>query len=78
VGSCLLTDWKSNINELFEEDKEIVTYKSKEECVEKMKWLLENSNKRESIAKAGQERVIREHTYKHRADELVRVINKYI
>ena len=31
VGACLLTDWKHNIGEIFEPDKEIVTFQSKEE-----------------------------------------------
>ena len=31
VGTCLLTDWKENLAELFEPDKEVLTYNSTEE-----------------------------------------------
>jgi len=75
VGSCLLTDWKRNLHELFEADYEVVTYKTVDECVEKTKWLLDNPGKMEIIAKAGQARVLRDHTYYIRAlqlDEIIR------
>lgn len=75
VGTCLVTDWKANMHELFEPDKEVVTYKSIEECVEKIKWLLEHPDERRAIAKAGQARTLREHTFHHRAkwlDEIIR------
>jgi spore maturation protein CgeB len=74
VGSCMITDWKKNINELFEVDKEILTYKSAEECTEKVKWLLDHPSERESIAKAGQQRTLRDHTIKNRADQLNEII----
>src|SRR5215471_12780350 len=35
VGSCLLTDWKPNLDSLFETDYEVVSYRSPEEAVEK-------------------------------------------
>lgn len=74
VGACLITDWKENINDLFEPEKEIVTYSCVEECIDKVKWLLNNSSKREEIAKAGQKRTLTEHTLENR----VKVINKII
>ncbi len=62
VGSCLLTDWKDNISDLFEPDSEVVTYRSPQECVEKARFLLENENTRLAIALAGQNRTLQEHT----------------
>lgn len=74
VGTCLITDWKKNIKELFEPDKEIVTYKSADECVEKVEWLLTHPKEREEIAKAGQVRCLRDHTYSGRAIRLDKII----
>lgn len=74
VGTCLITDWKENINELFEPDKEIVTYQSANECVEKIDWLLSHPREREEIAKAGQARCLRDHTYARRAVRLDQII----
>ncbi|MBW4682216.1 MAG: glycosyltransferase [Microcoleus vaginatus WJT46-NPBG5] len=76
VGSCLLTDWKENLHELFEIDTEVVTYKSADECLEKAKWLLEHPKEREAIAKAGQARTLRDHTYEKRALQLDSIIHK--
>ncbi len=62
VGSCLVTDWKDNITTLFEPDKEIITYKTKEECIEKVKWLIANPEERKKIAEAGQRKTLQKHT----------------
>ncbi|QZZ20245.1 glycosyltransferase [Leptothermofonsia sichuanensis E412] len=70
VGTCLITDWKRNINTLFEPDREVVTYKSAEECIEKVKWLLEHPAQRLAIAQAGQARTLKFHTFKQRAEQL--------
>ena len=32
AGSCLLTDWKQNLNDYFKVDSEIVTFRTKEEA----------------------------------------------
>lgn len=70
VGTCLVTDWKENISTLFEPDREIVTYKSAEECIEKVKWLLDHPAQRLVIAQAGQSRTLKFHTFKQRAEQL--------
>ena len=76
VGTCLLTDWKENLSELFEIDREIVTYKSVDECIEKAKWLLEHPQERELIAKAGQARTLKDHTFAQRAVQLDKIIRE--
>lgn len=68
MGSCLFTDWRENLTELFRPDFEIVTYKNREECIEKAKWLLDHPREVEAIAKAGQARTLQEHTFSHRAE----------
>ncbi len=78
VGTCLLTDWKDNLPELFEPDREVVTYKSVEECIEKVKWLLDNPQEREAIALAGQARTLRDHTFDKRAIQLDEIIKKML
>jgi|SRR5688572_137905 len=74
VGTCLVTDWKDNLSALFEIDKEIIAYKSKEECIDKIKWLLDNPIKAAEIAKAGQARVLRDHTIENRTTQLDEII----
>lgn len=74
VGACLLTDWKENLPELFDPELEVVTYRSVEECLEKVTWLLGHSQEREAIARAGQHRTLRDHTFEQRATQLNNII----
>jgi spore maturation protein CgeB len=70
IGSCLVTDMKGNISDLFIPDKEIVTYRTAEECIAKVKWLFDNPKEREKIALAGQQRTLKNHTIEKRAAAL--------
>jgi hypothetical protein len=75
VGTCLVTDWKPNMPDLFEPDTEVVTYRSIEECLEKIQWLMDHPAKQKEIAEAGQKRCLRDHTFKQRGiqfDEIIR------
>jgi glycosyltransferase involved in cell wall biosynthesis len=74
MGTCLITDWKENLAELFEPEKEVVTYQSVEECIDKIKWLLNNPSVRNKIAKAGQMRTLKEHTIENRVQQLNEII----
>lgn len=74
VGTCLLTDWKANLSELFELDLEVVAYRNAEECIEKVKYLLEHESERRIIAAAGQRRALRDHTFRHRAEQIDHLI----
>jgi len=76
VGTCMVTDWKSNLPDLFEPDKEAVTYKTTDECLEKVAWLLDHPREREEIARAGQSRTMRAHTFAQRALLLNEIIHK--
>lgn len=78
VGTCLVTDWKENLHELFEPDREVVVYKSVDECVEKVTWLLDHPQEREKIAAAGQRRTLEEHTFARRAVRLDEIIRKEV
>ncbi len=75
VGSCLLTDHKKNITDFFEPDKEVVTYNSSEECVEKVNWLLLHPNELKQISVAGHKRTLKDHTFEQRAETLHEIIN---
>lgn len=61
VGTCLLTDTGSNMSELFEADREIVTYSTLDECIEKANYLQEHEEVRRQIAEAGQKRTLKNH-----------------
>ena len=76
VGTCLLTDWKSNLAEIFEPDVEVAVYRTPNEAVEKYRWLMENDSERRKIAAAGQARTLRDHTLAQRAVVLNQIIRE--
>jgi len=78
LGTCLVTDWKENLPELFEPDAEVVVYRSAEECVEKVRWLLDHPEECEAIARAGQKRTLRDHSFTPRAGLLDQIIRKRV
>ena len=76
VGSCLLTDHLDDINNYFEPDKEVVTFKSKEEALEKANYLLANEKVALEIAKLGQKRTLRCYTSKQQAEYFSEILQK--
>ncbi|MBE9139441.1 glycosyltransferase family 1 protein [Nodosilinea sp. LEGE 07088] len=76
VGTCLVTDHKVNLNQLFESDREVLTYRSPDECLEKVKWVLAHPKQRDDIAQAGQARTLKEHTLATRAQQLDEILQR--
>jgi hypothetical protein len=76
IGSFLITDNLPNISELFLPKKEIETFSDIQECIRKIKFYLENEDKRKEIAKSGQMRTLKEHTYEKRTKEYKRIIRE--
>ena len=78
VGTLLITDVKDNLGELFEVGKEVVAYRNQGEAVELINHYLKNPEEAEKIAKAGQQRTLRDHSYQLRMVELETILSKYI
>lgn len=78
VGTMLLTDRKDNLHELFDINKEVVAYSSKEEAAELVRHYLNHLEDAAQIAKAGQARTLRDHSYAHRAQELVPMLKRHL
>src|SRR5262249_35548450 len=76
MGCLLVTDYKDNLSEMFEPDHEVIAYRDATECVDKVLFYLDDRNQStsENIARAGQQRTLREHTYKVRMRRLVELI----
>ena len=78
AGSCLVSDWKRNLHQIFEPDHEVVEFKSAEECVEKVQWLLEHPDAAEEIGRAGQRRTLENYTFAHRAGRLAELLDRVL
>ena len=73
-GAFHLADRTEGLSDLFILDKEVAVYDSKEELREKVDYYLDNPEEREKIARRGQERAYKDHTFKKRIEELFEFI----
>jgi spore maturation protein CgeB len=71
VGAFLLTDFKDNLHTLFAPDREVAVWRSVEDCVKAIDHALGDAAARQTIARAGQARTMAQHTYRHRAAEIL-------
>lgn len=74
VGTCLVTDWKENLDQLFIADEEIIVYRTPEECLDKIKYLLQNPKIMEAIARAGQKRTLNNYSYEKRMADFLPIL----
>lgn len=75
VGSCLLTDNKKNMKDLFDTSQEVVVYDNEEDCVAKVKWLLDHEEERKRIALSGQQKTLKYHTVENRCSQIIDILN---
>lgn len=71
AGGFVLSTYCQETAELFEEDKEIVMFKTPEELIEKAAYYLAHEEEREKIAAAGCAKVLRCYTYEKKIPELM-------
>ncbi len=76
VGTCLVTEQKDNLTEMFERDTEVVTFNDFDDCANKVRHLLDHDEERTRIAEAGRRRTLRDHTYLIRMAELSELIRR--
>lgn len=76
AGAMVLNEYCSELDELFDIGKEIVTfeYGDVEGMREKLDWYLSHDAERKNIAKAGYERAIKQHTFKTRIQSILDIL----
>ncbi len=62
-----LQAWRAGVEELFEPEIEIATFKTPAEARDKLSDLLANPARSEALVEAGHQRTLRDHTWKNRA-----------
>lgn len=77
TNTCLLTDDIPDVARHFENGKHLMVFSSVGDAVDKMKFLLDNEELRDSIAYNGYQEVLAHHTYRHRAEEILKVCLNY-
>ncbi len=78
TGTLLFTEHSSNITDLFEPGREVITYKSGEDLLELIKYYGNARTEAENIAKAGQSRTLCYHDAVTRSRQLEEVFLNYL
>lgn len=71
AGGFVLTNYCEETAEIFEEDKEIVMFRTPEELLEKVDYYLTHDEERRRIAKTGHEKVMNCYTYEQKLKKLL-------
>ena len=66
----VLTNYQEDLENEFQEGKEIVMYRSLEDLIEKTRYYLEHEDERLAIAKAGYEKVMRDYNFAVKLSEI--------
>jgi SAM-dependent methyltransferase len=77
-GAMLVTDYKDNLQDLFRIGEEVVAYRSPEECLDLVQYYLQHPLEAEAIAKAGQARTLRDHTYDRRMEQTAEILARHL
>ena len=75
-GALLITDEADGLEDIFQDGIHLVVYRNDEDACDMIAHYLEHAEDREKIAKAGQELVLREHTYAKRFDEMLEIVTQ--
>jgi len=78
MGACIVTNPYLGIEEWFEPGKEIFVVHSQEEAVDRYRHLLSHESERLDASRAARDRVLKQHTFRHRAHELVKIVQGYL
>ena len=72
----LISDYKPDFRELFDYDNEAVCYQHVDELPELIQYYLTHEDERRRKARAARRRVLREHSYKNRAEFIIETLQK--
>ncbi|MDI6820689.1 MAG: glycosyltransferase [Patescibacteria group bacterium] len=73
-GGFFLTTNADNLQDYYEDGKEMVLFKDANDLIDKIKYYLGNEEKIKRIAKAGYRRTLKDHTYEWRFNEIFKKI----
>ena len=73
----MITNYTADLKNHFNDD-EIISYNSKEDALEKIKYLLNNPKEIENISTRGRNKTHKNHSYRIRANKINEILKKYI
>ncbi len=76
TNSFIITDFREQMQPMFEIGKEIICFTEQAEIPELVKYYLAHESERKKISEAGYKRVISCHTWKHRLLEIIKTLKE--
>jgi hypothetical protein len=78
MGCCMVANPYLGVEEWFEPGREIFVVDSTEDAVDRYRYLLAHESERRAAGEAARARVLKEHTFRHRARQLVEIVRGYL
>jgi len=78
MGCCIVANPYEGVEEWFEPGKELFVVHSQDEAIDRYRYLLNHDTERQAVGQAARERVLKEHTFRHRARQLVGIVEGYL
>ena len=78
MAACIVANPYQGIEEWLQPEKEIIIARSADEAIDRYAYLLAHDSERRAIGIAARRRVLKQHTFRHRAEDLVGIIRQYI
>lgn len=75
-GACIVSQPYSGIEEWFDVGREIVVVNDEKEVLSVYQNLLDSENDREKMGERARQRILKDHTYHHRAEEVIHTLNE--
>jgi len=75
LGAFQLTEMRKLLTQHFDPANEVVALSNREDMERAIDYFLEHEAEREAFARRAQRRVLKEHTYKHRTEEILSLLS---
>lgn len=79
VAACSafqLIEFREDLPKHFIENKEIIAFRNMQELIEKVHYYMKADKERDAIANKARSRVLQEHTFQHRIEQMLSLIGK--
>ncbi len=77
MGCCIVANPYVGVELWFEPERELIVVESEAEAIERYRYLLRQDSERRAIGAAARQRVLKQHTFRHRAQSLLAIITQY-
>jgi spore maturation protein CgeB len=74
AGGFLLTDAQAALEELFDPETELTTWRSLDECRDKLRFYRDHPKARKDIIRNARRRILAEHTYENRLEKIAALV----